>query len=119
MITIKLGVGCFQTFSNSQTKCARSFHVTGTNSLSDLLPLQLLRVAHLGTGRRILYKYRRQVNLFCVLTFFFFFRLGDEGVARELNPDASLNPPTQRLLLVSDVECPLQITGLKISNVRP
>lgn len=29
-----------------------------------IFSLQLLRVAHLGTGRRILYKYRRQVNTF-------------------------------------------------------
>lgn len=31
------------------------------------LSLQLLRVAHLGTGRRILYKYRRQVYDFMFL----------------------------------------------------
>lgn len=37
--------------------------------LAVFLSLQLLRVAHLGTGRRILYKYRRQVNNLCSAEF--------------------------------------------------
>lgn len=88
----------------------------GTNLFSDLPPLQLLRVAHLGTGRRILYKYRRQVNHFCLQTFLFS-AFGDEGVAAGSNPDSSPKPsnstivPLTKCLLVI-FECPVGVSNI-------